>query len=81
MSERTFSLPWTQESPELYVAFSYSISRNGWHDSSHTMERWELRYQGTIIHTGSGLGGDDVRECKIEADRHRGISNPGGIYA
>jgi len=59
-----FSLPW-QEVPGGWDAGDYTIRFHANGTSG------DLRYRGTLIH--NGFTADD---CKIEADRHRGINRP-----
>jgi hypothetical protein len=58
----TYSLPWV-EVPGGWDAGNYTIR--------FTPNGGYLRYRGTLIHIG--FNADD---CKIEADRHRGINRP-----
>lgn len=61
---RKFSLPWKRQSNGVHTAGDYSIRQEG--------NLWNLRYNGTLIHTGVSL-----EECKIEADKHRGVNRAG----
>jgi hypothetical protein len=64
MTTTRFSLPWQQTRDGGWKAGDYEIGAAG--------IMFELRYRHTLIHTGF-----TVYDCKIAADKHRGLREAG----